>query len=237
MRADDGDGDFVRRGRGRNRRRAAAAAMPSAPSGSPVSAWNARPMEASSASWPPGASSVMPNGMPSGAHRGRHRKPAQIEQVDEVGVGAEPAVELDRVGQHLLDGVDRRRGRQQQRIDAAGTPRRGRGAALPACRRPRTRRRRSAARPCRMISWVTGWIESGDDASSDLQHDVALRHPRPFVEQPRGLVERLDVDLDDLRAERGRARHRRVVGAGRGAIAEEHALAGDRHAEPHALRE
>ena len=70
-----------------------------------------------------------------------------------------------------------------------------------------------------------------------LEHDIALRHPGPFVEQPRRLVERLDVDFDDLRAERGRARDRLVVGAGRGAIAEEHALPGNRHAEPHALAE
>jgi hypothetical protein len=41
----------------------------------------------------------------------------------------------------------------------------------------------------------------------------------------------------DLRAERGCARDRLIVGAGRGAIAEEHALSGNRYAEPHALAE
>ena len=33
--------------------------------------------------------------------RGRHRQTAHVEQVDEIGVGAEPAVELNRIGQHV----------------------------------------------------------------------------------------------------------------------------------------
>src|SRR5215510_8586867 len=39
--------------------------LPVAPSGSAVSAWNARPIEASAASSPAGATSVMPKGVPS----------------------------------------------------------------------------------------------------------------------------------------------------------------------------
>ena len=35
----------------------------------------------------------MPNGVPSARIDGRHRDAAQVEQVDEIGVGAEPAVE------------------------------------------------------------------------------------------------------------------------------------------------
>ena len=58
----------------------------------------------------------MPNGTPS-RHRGRQRQAAEIEQIDEIGVGAEPAVELDRIGQHLLDGSNGRRGRQRQRVE------------------------------------------------------------------------------------------------------------------------
>ena len=52
-----------------------------------------------------------------GVHRRRHCQRAEIEQVDEVGVGAEPAVEPDRIGVHLLDGVDGRHRRQHQRVD------------------------------------------------------------------------------------------------------------------------
>ena len=48
----------------------------------------------------------------------RQGQRAQIEQVDEVGVGAEPAVEQDRLGGELVDPVDRGRGRQQQHVDA-----------------------------------------------------------------------------------------------------------------------
>ena len=124
---------------------------PSAPSGRPVSAWNTRPIEASAASSPAGASSVTPNGVPSGAHRGRHRKPAQIEQVDEIGVGAEPAVELDRVGQHLLDRIDGRHRRQHQRVDLRERCGRARGAVPRAGRTRRTHRRRCGRAPPRMI--------------------------------------------------------------------------------------
>ena len=109
----------------------------------------------------------MPNGMPSGPHRGRHREPAQIEQIDEVGIGAEPAVELDRIGQHLLDGIDRRRGRQQQRIDRLEHRIPDAAQLFKLVERSE---RIDGARPraFTMMSLVTGWIDSGDDASSDL---------------------------------------------------------------------
>ena len=68
-------------------------------------------------------------------HRGRHGEPAQIEQVDEVGVGAEPAVELERIGQHLIDGVDGGRGRYEQCVDRRNVPSRTRRRSS-ACRRP-----------------------------------------------------------------------------------------------------
>jgi len=47
----------------------------------PARCWRAAP------SWPAGASSVMPNGMSSGLIEGRQRQAAEIEQVDEIGVG------------------------------------------------------------------------------------------------------------------------------------------------------
>ena len=52
-----------------------------------------------------------------GPHRRRQREAAEIEQIDEIGVGAEPAVEFDRIGQHLRGRVGGRRGRQHQRVD------------------------------------------------------------------------------------------------------------------------
>ena len=52
-------------------------------------------------------------------HARRQREAGEVEQVDEIGVGAEPAVELDRIGQHLLDRVDGRHGRHQQHVDLA----------------------------------------------------------------------------------------------------------------------
>jgi hypothetical protein len=51
--------------------------------------------------------------------------------------------------------------------------------------------------------------------------EVALGDPWPLVEEPRGGIERLDIDLDDRGAERGEVRERRLVGRLRDAIAEE----------------
>ena len=66
-----------------------------------------------------GATSVTPNGAPSRAHRRRHRKGAHIEQIGKARVRAEPAVVRDRIGSHLRDGINCRRGRQHHRIDIA----------------------------------------------------------------------------------------------------------------------
>jgi hypothetical protein len=63
--------------------------------------------------------------------------------------------------------------------------------------------------------------------------EVALGHPRALVEQARGLVERLDIDLDDGCAEAGEPRERRLVGRSRCAVAEEQPLTGKRRADPH----
>ena len=52
-----------------------------------------------------------------GPDRRRQRQAAEVEQIDEIGVGAEPAVEFDRIGQHLRGRVGGRRRRQHQRVD------------------------------------------------------------------------------------------------------------------------
>jgi len=57
---------------------------------------------------------------------------------------------------------------------------------------------------------VTGCSASGRGCDQLLRREKTLGDPRPLIEQPRGLVERLDVDLDDRGAERGEARDRRL---------------------------
>ena len=54
-----------------------------------------------------------------GRDRRRHREAGKIEQIDEVGVGAEIAVEPHRIGLDLGHRVGRRHGRDHQDIDAA----------------------------------------------------------------------------------------------------------------------
>ena len=176
-----------------------------------MSAWKTRPIEASCRIVAGGREQRHPERRPVRAHRGRHRQPAKIEQVDEIGVGAEPAVELDRIGQHLLDGVDGRHGRQQQCVDLAkdviahapqlfelieGRERIDRG-------RPRAGEDDLARH--RMHRLVRG-------RDQRARRDIALGEPGPFIEQARGFVERLDVDLDNDRAKPGNARQRRLVG-------------------------
>ena len=59
-----------------------------------------------------------------------------------------------------------------------------------------------------------------------LGRDGALGHPGPLVEQAGGLVERLDIDLDDGAAEARQPLERRLIGRFEGRVAEEQALAG-----------
>ena len=56
--------------------------------------------------------------------------------------------------------------------------------------------------------------------------DGALGHPGAVVEQARGLVERLDIDLDDLAAEPRQPLERVVVAGLELPVAEEQPLAG-----------
>ena len=74
-----------------------------------------------------------------------------------------------------------------------------------------------------MISRVTGWIESGEEASRS-RHEIALGDPRALVEQPRRLIERLHVES---RRSSRRARDQRCSASlsrlGR-LVAEEHPL-------------
>ena len=89
--------------------------------------------------------------------------------------------------------------------------------------------------PPRMIWRVTGCMDFGAGRDQRARRDVALRHPRPFVEKARGFVERLDIDLDDLRPQPRKTRERGLVGHGRRLVAKEQAVAGRRHPEPDAF--
>ena len=63
-------------------------------------------------------------------------------------------------------------------------------------------------------------------------HQIAFGDPRALIEQPRGLVERLEIEFDQRGAERCPALQRLAIGFLRGAVAEEDQLAVARHAEP-----
>ena len=198
MRADDGDRRLRARSRVTLQGASSGCGAPVAPSARPVSAWNTRPMDASKASAPAARQQRHPNGVPSGRIAAGSGEAAQFEQVDEVRVGAEPAVELDRIGEHLLDRIGGRHGRQHQRVDVAKDVVANAPQVFELVER---REGVDGGRP-RAVE---------DDLAGDRMHrfrrrrdqragdDVALGHPWPFVQQAGGLVERLDIDRDDRR--------------------------------------
>ena len=137
-------------------------------------------------------------------HRRRQRQPAEVEQVDEIGVGAEPGVELDRIGQHLRGGIDRRRRRQHQRVDG------GEGALgdLAQALQPVQRGKGVGGGEPRagdgdLARHRMDRVRRGGQQIAD--HEIALGDPRPLIEQPRGLIERLEIEFDQRGAERGPA--------------------------------
>ena len=128
-------------------RRGGAVARRFAPSFKPLRRGNRAPKRGEQHVPAGGASSVTPNGMPSALHRCRHGEAAQVEQVDEVGVGAEPAVESIGIGQHL-----RRPYNASARSAAAAIDRLEGGRASAAGLRaiePRTRRPPTGRAPLR----------------------------------------------------------------------------------------
>ncbi len=166
-----------------------------------------------------------------GAHRGRQREAAEVEQVDEIGVGAEPGVEFDRVGQHLRDRVGGRSRRQHHRVevgkDALGNaPQR----LQPVERRERIGRGQPRAGRGDLARDRMNRVRRGRQQVAD--HQIAFGNPWPLVEQPRGLIERFEVEFDQRGAERGPALQRFAIGLLRCRIAEEDQLALARHAEP-----
>ncbi len=118
------------------------------------------------------------------ADRRRQREAAEVEQIDEIGVGAEPGVEFDRIGQHLRGGIDGWRGRQHQRVDAGeGAP----GDLAQRLQQVQRGKRIGGAEP-----------RAGDDDVARHRmdrlrrrrqqipdHKISLGDPGSFIEQPR----------------------------------------------------
>src|SRR3984893_17081214 len=73
-------------------------------------------------------------------------------------------------------------------------------------------------------------LRRGGQQISD--HEITLGDPRAFVEQPRGFIERFEIEPDQRGAERGPARERVAVRFLRSLVTEEDQLALARHAEP-----
>ena len=81
----------------------AGSGQPVAPSVRPLAAWMSRASAAVSQSLPAARQQGDAHRQAVVALAGRHGDAAHVEQVDEIGVGAEPAVGGDRIGEHGLD--------------------------------------------------------------------------------------------------------------------------------------
>ena len=118
MRADDGELDRRAGARGRALRRLPAAGRSGRAERHARGAHATRaPSEARRASPPAGAISVTPAGQAVGAERPGHGEGAEVEQVDEVRVGAELGVRADRIGVEIGERARARRGRHGEHVD------------------------------------------------------------------------------------------------------------------------
>ena len=164
------------------------------------------------------------------AERSRHGDAGHIQQVDEVGVGAEPGVGAERVGADLGERRHAGRGRHGQRIDAA---------------QHRLHHALELGQPVDAGERIGGGEAGG--LADDLQrhgmqvlamplHDrpdggIALGHPGALVEQGGGGEERRHVDVDEARAEPLQHLHAGGPGGLGFRIAEEAQVRRSRHAD------
>ena len=132
-----------------------------------------------------------------GAQAGRHGQGGEVGQVGEVGVGAELAVEQHRLGFHLGQGAQGRRGRHHQGVEA------GQGVVDPA--------RQLGADVLGLVG-VAGAVllAVGDDVAHHrvdvrgfhaFQRHRALGDPGAVVELLGQCLEGFEVDLDQLGAQ------------------------------------
>ena len=165
------------------------------------------------------------------APAGGERERRHVEQVDEIGVEPEVAVQRDRCRADLGDPVDRRRGRQREQVDL-----------LP----HRVRDPLQLGEPILTFEHVyaadgTPRVHDGADSRVDRLGvrieqrqgcGGAFRYPGAAVEQHRRLAERRHVHLDQFGALFGQRRERLLVQAGGGGVAEEDTLVRRGYADP-----
>ena len=126
---------------------------------------------------------------------------AQVEQVDEVGIGPKPGIETNGIGLDLGDGVEARRCRNEHRVEF------GPDAASSSAfdREPiKSLERGDSVELARALDNRTGdWKQRFRIALDQrLRRGVSLGDPWTFVERLRDFGEWLEVELDDPGAER-----------------------------------
>ena len=155
---------------------------------------------------------------------------AEIEQIDEVGVGPEVRVGLERIGLDLGAGIEARHRRNRHHVERAP----GRLARAPQRRKPVSGfEGRDGVEIAGALDDLPRHRKQGVGARFDqrLGRGVALGDPGSLVEQPRHLEERLDVELHYLGAESRQALEIGREGALRFDVAEEDTLTASRRAD------
>ncbi len=161
---------------------------------------------------------------PVGPRRERDRQSAEAEEVDEVGVGAEPCVRADRVAGQVferIEGRDRRDAEHVDCVDQGG----GLGAEfLQAVEAAEGVGRGEAGRGADDLAHdrIDGVGVAGEEG---LQHRVPLGDPGAGVEHLGHGVEGCEVGLDQARAQRLECFAGRIEGAFLRRVAEEPARA------------
>ena len=166
--------------------------------------------------------------------RDRHGDARHVEEVDEIGVGAELGIRADRIGLQILDREEGRDRRHAQAIHL---------------RQHRFRLPLERRQPVDTLERVGGRkrLSSTDDLARHRMQDirprlenifqrgVAFGHPGALIEHPGNIVERREVEFDDLMAglfENFQGCRKR---AGLHLVAEEDARRRVRHADLEAL--
>ena len=140
-------------------------------------------------------------GQPITANAPWNRNRAQVEKIDEVGIGPKPGIETNGIGLDLGDGVQARRCRNQHRVEF-----RPDAACLPLLIRKPIKGLESgySIELVRALDNRTGDRKQRFRIVLDqrLGRGVSLRDPWALVERLRDFGERLEVKLDDPGAER-----------------------------------
>ena len=171
-----------------------------------------------------------PEGRSIRMHRRRHGQPTEIKQIHKVGIRSKAAIELDRIRKNLFDGIGRRHRRQDQSIYLAKDVIADAAQLLELIERCKSLDR---GRTCpRQNDFARDWMHGfGCGRDQRAGRDIAFGNPWPVVEKPRGLVEPLDIDLNDGDAKPLAIRQGCIIGRSRSVIPEKQALTGHRYTE------